>query len=481
MSDHAAIRERYLELALEEVFHGGPDSGLADSILKAASAGAPRAEVPHGPSPEDSAAGHEPGQLIELAAHRPRRPWWRYAIEGAAAACVAAALVLLLAPTDEPATQREETPVVAQKPPLPEGITAAPDANFAQAALGGGLTATAGWYVVTTDAPSLRVGEHSVEDVKGRAVVVVGGIPSEAQVRAMGTFLYQNDITEAQLMKMEWMKAGAMALCVVWGSAWVNDTLVKAQDREGKVREEKTPEAYLEQLRAEMKELKAKLERTRNMEDGEEKQARIARIENAIVEKEKQIESVEKRIAQRKGNEVEKKEDGNAQRRKDAAEKEAAERKAREAKEREREETEEEAAERKRREELEEAMREAKREREKADREAAEAEKRAKREAEEAEMRARKEREMEGKKREEAEREARKREEAEREAAKKNEKSEEKRAEEPKRKESAREAKKREEEERKRKEAEEKERKAREQENAQKKEPERRKEGEKKK
>lgn len=415
MSDHATIQDRYLELALEEVFHGGPDRGLADRILKAATVSAPPAAIPHGPSPEDSAAGPDPAPVLELAAYRPARPWWRYALEGTAAACVAGLLVLLLVPGDEAPGTTETAPVVAQQSKLPQGITAAPDAEYSSSAPGEAVTATAGWYVLSAGAPALVVGEQRVDDVQGRAIAVVGEVPTEAQVRANSTFLYQNNISEEQVMNMQWIKAGALALCVISGSAWVDATLVQAQDRQAKERKEKSPEGYLEQLRNELKELENKLQRVRNMEENDKKQDMIERIENAIEDKKDQIADVEERIAERKRREAEKKEgDGNAQRRKDAAEKEAAERKAREEKAREdkarrekareAEETEEEREARKRREEFEEVAKEAERERERERKELEEEEKRRKRQAEEEEMKARKEREEAERKRKEGER-----------------------------------------------------------------------------
>ncbi|MCC7510859.1 MAG: hypothetical protein IT464_15985 [Planctomycetes bacterium] len=363
MSDAATQAEmRYLELALDEALHGGPDTGLAERIIKAAGAAPalavvtaqPEVEVPASESLDNPA----PLQLAP-SMQRNARPWWRYALEGAAAACVAGLFLLLVIPSD-PESTLPQTPETAQKPVAPEGIKPAHDAKFTQAA-SGGVTATAGWYVVSQGAPALEIDGHRVEDVQGRAVVVVGKIPEEAEVRAMGTFLYQNDITEAQVMKMNWFQNGALAICLLTGSAWVDNVYVSANDKE--VREEKSPEAHLEQLRKDIKDLEAKLERARGIENERERKQKIERIENAIADKKKELEAVELRIAERKRREAEKKEggkeDNSERRRKDAEEKERKAREEREAKvreerarkEREKNETDEERRARKTREE----------------------------------------------------------------------------------------------------------------------------------
>ncbi|MBK8205530.1 MAG: hypothetical protein IPK87_01930 [Planctomycetes bacterium] len=369
MSDAATQAElRYLELALDEALHGGPDTGLAERIIKAANAPPALAVVAEQPEADVSAGEHlaEPAQLqLAPSVRRSARPWWRYALEGAAAACVAGLFLLLVIPSDPESTLRE-TPETAHKPAPPEGIKAAPDAKFTQAA-SGGVNATAGWYVVSQGAPALEIDGHRVEDVQGRAVVVVGKIPEEAEVRAMGTFLYQNDITEAQVMTMNWFQNGALAICLLTGSAWVDNVYVSANDKE--VREEKSPEAHLEQLRKDIKDLEAKLERARGIENERERKQKVERIENAIADKKKELEAAELRIAERKRREAEKKEggkdDNSERRRKDAEEKERKTREEREAKEREerarkereRDETDEEA--RKRREDFERVRREA--------------------------------------------------------------------------------------------------------------------------
>ncbi len=363
---------RYLELALDEALHGGPDIGLADRIIKAANA-APALTVVAKQPEADVPAGdplHEPAPLqLAPSVRRRTRWWWRYAIEGAAAACVVGLFLLLVIPSDpEPADR--EMPRTAQRPAPPEGIKPAPDAMFTQAA-SGSMRASAGWYVVSHGAPALEVDGHRVEDVQGRAVVVVGRIPEEAEVRAMGTFLYQNDITEAQVMKMNWVQSGALAICLLTGSAWVDNVYVSANERE--VREEKNPEAHLEQLRKDIKELEAKLERARGIENERERKQKIQRIENAIADKKKELEAAELRIGERKRRDGEKKDsevkegDNAERRRKDAEEKERKAREEREAKareerarkEREKDETEEERRARKDREEFDRIRREA--------------------------------------------------------------------------------------------------------------------------
>ena len=310
MSDQEGyVAELLLEDAMDEIFHGGPSTDLADRILRAAN-GVEEADAEVAPAQKAPAETAEPvpaapalsnvaGPLKLLPGGLRDRPWYRWAIDGAVAACVAAVLVLLFVPNNE----------VEPKPPavsveLPAGVVATDDAQYTSDALGGApgaLQVEGGWYVLTEGSPAVTNGGHRVEDVEGTVLVKVGDIPNEEELAAQMPWLTTQSIEEEEMSAKQWIKVGALAVCVIAGSAFVNDSYVSAQDsdrRESDVR----PAVKLEQLEDELEALEAKLERARGMDDGEEKRRKIARIENAIEDKKTAIANLKERIRNAKDN-----------------------------------------------------------------------------------------------------------------------------------------------------------------------------------
>lgn len=299
MSDQETyVAELLLEDAMDEVFHGGPSPELADRILRAAN-GVEEADAEVAPAQESQSTPAVQAEPVPAAPMKllpgglRQRPWYRWAIDGAVAACVAAVLVLVFVPNNE---VEPNPPQVSVE--LPAGVAATDDAQYIPGALGGAedaLQVEGGWYVLTNGAPVLTNGGHRVENVEGKVLVKVGEIPNEEELAAQMPWLTTHEIEEKDMSAKQWIKVGALAVCVLAGSAFVNDSYVMAQDtdrRESDVR----PAVKLEQLEDELEALEAKKARANGMDDGEAKRKKLARIENAIKDKKVEIANLKERI-----------------------------------------------------------------------------------------------------------------------------------------------------------------------------------------
>ncbi len=200
MSDQEeSLVERAIENSLDEMFHGGPSPGLAGAVLAAAVARTP-----------------EQQQRTPAS-----KPFIRWGLGFAAAASVAAIVAITLV-----------LPGYRKPRELPVGVVATPEASFWMEEHGA-LRAQSGWYVLTEGSPSLVHGPDSVRVGKGRTIVRVGELPDAQALQAMELWLKETGLsrTEENAMKMnQWVKAGALAVCVLAGVAWVNDIEVVAQE-----------------------------------------------------------------------------------------------------------------------------------------------------------------------------------------------------------------------------------------------------------
>lgn len=323
-----------LEDALDEVFHGGPDSALADRIIKVArreadtdSEFASQADLAAGQPHVALSDAPAPRPLLTTA--RPRR-WWRYAAEAAVAACVIALVAVLIVP---------------RKPIEPPGVIAFSGAEYeyAHQAEIPEVAVQSGWYVLQDGAPELRSGSNRVQDVKGQVIVKVGEVPNQAELAAMGPWLseHQIEVEEIEMLNGTWIKAGTLAVFLVTGSAFVDGNFLQAQDREvrkketerreaekkaeGEKREverKKEPErpaAELERLRDELAELEKRAEEARELENERERKARLERIEKAMKQKRERIAELEGKVAEReKVRDGEREKEPKVERRKEA-------------------------------------------------------------------------------------------------------------------------------------------------------------------
>lgn len=286
------LADLLLQDAMDEVFHGGPSPELAKRILSAANGEAPAAETPVPP----------------LRLVRPtRRPRWRWALEGAVAAGIAAMLLLLLMPAG-----KDGVPTV---PESPTGVAATHDAEFkapADAVSYGesqDMLVERGWYLLSDGAPPLVHGAHRVDGVKGMVVVRVGSIPLGVEVQAVQPWLNKNGIEETEMLNGNWIKAGALAICVLAGSAFVDEQYVNAQgvERERKEPEKRDAADRVKDLEDEIKDLEERLEEARELENERERAARIKRIEAALEGKREDLRKMKERIENAR-KEAEKKE-----------------------------------------------------------------------------------------------------------------------------------------------------------------------------
>ncbi|MCA8913927.1 MAG: hypothetical protein KDB90_00845 [Planctomycetes bacterium] len=305
MSDQATyVADLLLEDTLDEIFHGGPNPELAERILRAANGveetaaeAAPAQEAAPVPAP---VAAKTPLRLLPGGLRA--RPWLKYALEGVVAAGIAALLILIVMP----GTDTVPNPSTPSSVALPDSVAATNDAQYTSAALGGGLAelqVERGWYVLTDGAPTVVDDGHRVEDVEGKVLVKVGEVPTQAELTAMMPWLSTHQIEEKDMSAKQWIKVGALAVCVMAGSAFVDNQYVSAQDSDRKVKESDRPAVKLAELEKELDALKAKLERARGLEDGREKRQKIERIENAIEDKEAQIAAAKERIRNAKDGE----------------------------------------------------------------------------------------------------------------------------------------------------------------------------------
>ena len=307
MSDQVAyLDDLLLEDCLDEVFHGGPSPKLADKILAAASTVREASEVQdptpalssvEGPKPALRTVPLDSQTLLSL----PRWATWL------AKAAVAAGLVILLAVL-----------VMPRDSEVPAGVVADSNAEFEYdtGVEWPEIQADAGWYLLSDGAPPLTAADSSVvsrvEDVKGQVIVKVGDIPNPDEQAAMLPWLAQHQV-EVQ-MNANWVKAGALSLLIISGSAFVDGQYLSAQDvkkerkaekkdvgsgevKKDDVKREDKAADELAKLREEIADLEERLAAARELEEGRERDARIQRIENALKDKRERIAEIEAKVA----------------------------------------------------------------------------------------------------------------------------------------------------------------------------------------
>lgn len=109
---------------------------------------------------------------------------------------------------------------------LPEGVSATGSASYAVRA--DFIELREGALLLQTGAPEVRAGQARVSGVKGRSVVRAGGIPEDFAA------LHELPLTEKEKPMLKeikrWSVAAGVALCVLSGSALLNDKMVEAKD-----------------------------------------------------------------------------------------------------------------------------------------------------------------------------------------------------------------------------------------------------------
>ena len=245
-------REQYLETALDELYHGGPEPDLQQRILQ----GSARPVL----------------KLVQDAAS-PRRRWlWLQA----ASAVVALGLIgLVVWPRDTA---------------LPEKISSS-DGVFAVE--GDEIQISEGWYLLDTGSPVVTASDGRLEQVSGRVLVKVGDIPDEKELAARKDWLRQNGVEE-NMLNRDWIKAGGMSICVLVGSAVVNGQMLQAQRETAPKAEEKKGEAStamtrkdridtnLKRLNSELVELKKSSEK--NAKQINQKSAMVTMLKTMLKE-----------------------------------------------------------------------------------------------------------------------------------------------------------------------------------------------------
>jgi hypothetical protein len=222
--------------------------------------------------------------------------WAIWLAQGAVAAGLVILLVVLVFPRDAE---------------VPSGVIATDDAEFEYdtAVEWPEIQADAGWYLLSDGAPPLTAAESRVEDVKGQVIVKVGDIPNPDEQAAMQPWFAQHQV-EAQ-MNGNWIKAGALSLLIVSGSAFVDGQYLSAQEvkkerKEAEVRKERKEAENaddvkkadrvadeLAKLREEIADLEARLAEARELENERERNARVERIENALTDKREKVADLE--------------------------------------------------------------------------------------------------------------------------------------------------------------------------------------------
>lgn len=213
MSD---ANERLLDVALAEHYGHGPDPDLPERIL------AGRGQT--------LASRGQPSRLL------------RFAGLVAATALIGWAI---FAPIDR----------------LPAGVSAA---GAQYTLVEGAIEARSGWYLLSEGAPSLRAGGTRVEGVTGRVLVKAGEIPDEAELAEMKPWLAKHSLEE-EMKTANWIKTGAVALCLLAGGVSVDGHDIQAQAMERKRVQEL--ERELEEAREKLRE--AKEEANRQAEEGD--------------------------------------------------------------------------------------------------------------------------------------------------------------------------------------------------------------------
>jgi predicted nucleic acid-binding Zn-ribbon protein len=258
MSEHS---ERYLEAALDELYHGGPEPDLPERILR---------------------DGRPPALTLVPPEPRPRRRWpW---LQAACAVLALGAIGLLLLPRDDK---------------LPDSI-ASSDSGFALR--GDGIELTEGWYLLDTGSPVVKSGDSRVEQVVGRVLVKVGEIPDEPELSARAEWLKQNGV-EREMLNGNWIKAGGLAVCLLFGSAVVDGQPLQAQEAERKRVEELERELEqarqdLERAEREAREREGGEEHAWNPEEAEKDLRRLKeeleKVKGAIGAREKELKAADK-------------------------------------------------------------------------------------------------------------------------------------------------------------------------------------------
>lgn len=258
MSEHS---ERYLEAALDELYHGGPEPDLPGRILR---------------------GGHPPALTLVPPEPRPRRRWpW---LQAACAVLALGAIGLLLLPRDDK---------------LPDSIVSS-DSGFVLR--GDGIELTDGWYLLDTGSPVVKSGDSRVEQVVGRVLVKVGEIPDEPELSAREEWLKQNGV-ERNMLNGNWIKAGGLAVCLLFGSAVVDGQPLQAQEAERKRVEELERELEkarqdLERAEREGREREGGEEHAWNPEEAEKDLRRLKeeleKVKGAIGAREKELKAADK-------------------------------------------------------------------------------------------------------------------------------------------------------------------------------------------
>lgn len=254
MSDH---HERYLEAALDELYHGGPEPDLAERILR---------------------DGRPPALTLVPPAPRPRRRWpW---LQAACAVLALGAIALLLLPRDDK---------------LPDSI-ASSDSGFVLR--GDEIELTDGWYLLDTGSPVVKAGESRVEQVVGRVLVKVGEIPEAPELSAREEWLKQNGV-EREMLNGNWIKAGGLAVCLLFGSAVVDGQPLQAQEAERKRVEELERELEKARKDLERAEREGREREEREREGGEEHRWNPEEAEKELRRLKEELEEVKGAIGER--------------------------------------------------------------------------------------------------------------------------------------------------------------------------------------
>jgi hypothetical protein len=138
---------------------------------------------------------------------------------------------------------------------LPEGVSATASASYAVRA--DFIELREGALLLQTGAPEVRAAGQRIAKVNGRSVVNAGGIPTDFAA------LNELPLTEKEKPMLKeikrWSVAAGVALCVLSGSALLNDKIVEAKD------EAPAPEKVESPKPEDIKGLQAMLEKTTSM------------------------------------------------------------------------------------------------------------------------------------------------------------------------------------------------------------------------
>ncbi|MCC6572242.1 MAG: anti-sigma factor [Planctomycetes bacterium] len=199
MSDLELMRERYLDLALDD-FNGRDHSRLAARIVAAAQSG--------------PAADAVLASVITL----PSRSRWTALRPWLQAAC----LVVALGVIGWLIVQRATPPEIPRAEPLPAGVRGFAGSKHHREAEKPVLDQ--GIFTIETGAPEINAAGHSLRDISGRAVLNIGAAPDrEFLTRLIPLFAAESlPLTkkeQAMLRNLKrWSIHGALALCVLSGS-----------------------------------------------------------------------------------------------------------------------------------------------------------------------------------------------------------------------------------------------------------------------